>query len=133
MCFSHSSGYHRYHAAGISRSSSMPPFSTSLPSQSGSRPLFSHSGSPTPLRHAPPSYNPNKVLNDQLNSWDPDSVVSKFYADQAKFFNDQKLLVSFDRETKTYQLWNAPSYGFRKLSIALQNSLLTGPLSPRQQ
>ncbi|KAJ3859290.1 hypothetical protein EV359DRAFT_68285 [Lentinula novae-zelandiae] len=109
MCFSRSSGYHRYQPyqhLGIGRSSSMPPLSSS-PSQFGSRPLFSHSGSPAPLRQAPPPYNPAKVLNDQLNSWDPDSVVSKFYADQAKSFNDQKLLVSFDRQTKTYQLWDA--------------------------
>ncbi|KAJ3866992.1 hypothetical protein EV359DRAFT_79026 [Lentinula novae-zelandiae] len=85
---SRSSGYHRYHPyqhAGHGRSSSMPPSSISPPS--GSRPLFSHSRSPAPLRHAPPSYNPTKVVNDQLNSWDPDSVVSKFYADQAKFKN----------------------------------------------
>ncbi|KAJ4492442.1 hypothetical protein C8R41DRAFT_919996 [Lentinula lateritia] len=133
MCFGRSSGHHGYHpyqriGIAASRCSSMPPSSSSsLSSHSGPRPSFSHSGSPAPLRHAPPPYNPTKPLNDHLNPWDPDPVVSKFYTDQAKFFNDQKLLVSFDRRTKTYQLWNVPSYGFRKLSIALENKVVTGP------
>ncbi|KAJ3916506.1 hypothetical protein F5877DRAFT_80829 [Lentinula edodes] len=131
MCFSRSSGHpghHPYRRTSVGRSSSMPPSSAQRPSSSfASRPMFSYPGNQAPLRHAPPCYNPSKPMGDHLNSWDPDAVVLKFYADQAKFFNDQKLLVSFNRRSKTYELWDGPSYGFRKLSIAMQNNLLDGP------
>ncbi|KAJ3806979.1 hypothetical protein F5876DRAFT_80144 [Lentinula aff. lateritia] len=135
MCFSQS--LHRYHPYDPAhhnrvRSSSLPPGASSLASTSSSGRPPSSIGFTTysdcaPLRHAPPSYNPRLPINDELHIADPDPVISKFYMDQAASFNQQNLLVSFNRKSKEYEIWKAPSFGFARLSLAMENNTLSGP------
>ncbi|KAJ3898114.1 hypothetical protein F5879DRAFT_927310 [Lentinula edodes] len=128
MCFSQSlRRYHPYDPAHRNRvrSSSLPPRASSLASTSSSaeRPSpisFTTYSDCAPLRHAPPSYNPRLPINDELHFADPDPVISKFYMDQAASFNQQNLLVSFNRKSKEYEVWKA-------LSLAMENKTLSGP------